>query len=487
MFKRLFEFLPRFWSNWLTLLGTALTTVAGSTIVFIFAATLFTDVSNPYTYALGFMVMPGLFIVGLMIIAVGFLWERRRRKKHPEADPIQQAFAEAFKNPRARRLILFVSLATLANIVIIGAAGSQALHYMETPEFCGTLCHSVMQPEYDTYRESPHSRIACVTCHIGPGASWAVKAKIDGLRQVWGVMTGDFSRPIPSPVHSLRPARDTCEQCHWPAKFHGNRISFRVHFGEDEENTPAVTALALRVGGKSRGSGEFSGIHWHVSPELKVEYEALDAKRERIGKVRVYKDGVLTAEYLPPKDFEGSVSEVRTMDCVDCHNRPTHVYDQNPKLAVDRVMLSGALDWKVPFLHSAATAVLEAAGNDLAREGAQAHFLGALAAWYDKEQAAAKPDEAALERAAETVAGLYLRNIYPDMDLAWGTHPNHLGHLGEEKDLRGCFRCHNDQHTTADGEKTISQDCELCHDFLAEEEAPADLSDELKSLFSFSD
>jgi hypothetical protein len=487
VFKRLFEFLPRFWSNWITLLGTALTTVAASTILFIFAATLFADFSNIYAYALGFMIMPGLFIAGLMIIAVGFLWERRRKKKHPEADPIQQAFVLAFRDPRARRLILFVSIATLVNIVIVGAAGNKALVYMDSPEFCGKLCHGVMQPEYDTYLESPHSRIACVTCHIGPGASWAVKAKVDGLRQVLGVMTGNFSRPIPSPVHSLRPARDTCEQCHWPAKFHGNRISFHVHFGDDEENTPEVTALALRVGGKREGTGQFHGIHWHVSPELKVEYEALDDKRERIGKVRVYKDGELTAEYLPPEGSEGVASEVRTMDCVDCHNRPTHVYDQNATLAVDRVLLSGALDWKVPFLRLAATSILEAAGNDLDRDGAAAHFSDALGAWYDKEQPDARPDDETLATAAETITGLYLRNIYPDMDLVWGTHPNHLGHLGEEKDLRGCFRCHNDQHATADGEKTISQDCELCHEFLAEEESPDDLSDELRSLFSLSD
>ncbi len=188
------------------------------------------------------------------------------------------------------------------------------------------------------------------------------------------------------------------------------------------------------------------------------------------------------AEYLPPEGTEGSPTETRTMDCIDCHNRPTHVFDQTPRLAVDRAFEEGLLKQDVPYLHAAAAAALEAAGNELDREGAEAHFRTALDSWYKENQADAEVSAEQLDASAQTLAALYRRNIYPHLKLGWETHPNHLGHRGEEKDKRGCFRCHNDEHATKEGE-TISMDCELCHGFLAEEEAPSDLPDTLKALW----
>jgi hypothetical protein len=480
MWSKLLSFLPRFWSNWITLLGTALTTVAGSTMVFFLAASLVTASLNTYAAAIAFMVMPGIFIFGLMVIGAGFFWEKWRYKGR--VDPIQEAFKLAFKDARSRRLIFFVSLVTIVNIFLLGIVGSASLSYMDTPEFCGTLCHSVMEPEYITYTESPHSRVKCVQCHIGPGASWAVKAKVDGLRQVWGVFTGDHSRPIPSPVHELRPARDTCEQCHWPSKFHGNRVNFATHYGDDEENSPETTVLLMRVGGQDPETDEYHGIHWHVSKDIEVRYEALDEKREKIGKVFVYKDGEQIAEYLPPEGTEGTPHEARTMDCIDCHNRPTHVFDQTPRLAVDRAFNDRLLKLDVPYLHEAATAVLKAAGDKLEREGATAHFAEALPAFYKENHEDVELTEEQINQSVDVIATLYRRNIFPTLELTWETHPNHLGHRGEEQDKRGCFRCHNDEHAKADG-TTISMDCELCHGFLAEEESPEDLDETLKALW----
>jgi hypothetical protein len=480
MWQKLLTFLPRFWSNWITLLGTALTTVAGSTIIFSLAASLVTQSLNTYAAAIAFMVMPGIFIVGLVIIAFGFLWERWRHKDRK--DPIQEAFRLAFKDARSRRLIFFVSLATFVNIFLLGLVGSASLSYMDTPEFCGTLCHSVMEPEYITYKESPHSRVKCVQCHIGPGASWAVKSKIDGLRQVWGVFTGDFSRPVPSPVHALRPARDTCEQCHWPPKFHGNRVHFATHYDDDEENTPETTVLLMKIGGRDPETQAYKGTHWHISENIEVRYDALDEKREKVGRVQVFKNGELTDEYLPPEGAEGTVMETRAMDCIDCHNRPTHVFDQTPRLAVDRAFNEGLLKRDVPYLHEAATTVLKEAGDQVARDGAKDHFAAALDAFYKTNHEDSGISAEQLAQSAEVISGLYHRNIFPHLNLTWETHPNHLGHRGEEQDKRGCFRCHNDEHTTKDG-KTISMDCELCHGMLAEEESPEDLDETLKALW----
>ena len=76
----------------------------------------------------------------------------------------------------------------------------------ESPQFCGALCHTVMKPEYTAYKISPHSRVRCTECHIGPGASWFVRAKLSGLYQVYATVTDVYPRPIPVPVQNLRPA-----------------------------------------------------------------------------------------------------------------------------------------------------------------------------------------------------------------------------------------------------------------------------------------
>lgn len=481
---KMVDILPLAWTNWMTLLGMIVTTVSGLAILLALVVTLSVGGTNQYALAVGVLVMPGLFIGGLLLMALGFVYEGRRKKGREDGEAVKSAFRQAFRmaveDRRTRRLMIFVAIATLVNIVLIGGATTTALEFMDTPKFCGTFCHTVMQPEYDTYRESAHSRVKCVQCHIGPGASWAVKAKIDGLRQVWGVITGHYSTPIPSPVTELRPARDTCEQCHWPSHFLGNRVAFYQHFADDEENSHTVNALMLKVGGRSPKTGMYHGIHWHISDDVEIRYEALDEKREAIGKVFVYKNGELVREYNPPEDVrEKAPLEVRTMDCVDCHNRPTHVFDQTPRMAADRGMEDGLLDSSVPFLHEAAVKILETAGGTVDRGQAEEFFDGALASYYKENHPEVEFSGEVKSKAASGLAKLYLLNVYPHMNLLWGTHPNHLGHRGDDQDKRGCFRCHNDEHESSDG-KVISQDCSLCHEILEEEANPADLPDNLR-------
>jgi nitrate/TMAO reductase-like tetraheme cytochrome c subunit len=484
MLKWMSSFLPHLGANCVTLLGSVLTTVSAVCMAALGALLVVADGTDVYKAALALLVFPILFVGGLVIIALGFLWQRVRMKRKGGApDPLSQALATAFQDAAIRRQAVFVGIATVINVVIVLLTGAAAVNYMDTPVFCGTLCHSVMQPEYDTYRESPHSRVKCVTCHIGPGASFAVKSKVDGLRQVWGVATGNFHRPIPSPVEELRPARDTCEQCHWPSKFHGNRVAFRMHYQDDEANTPTVNTLLLKVGGRDSMTGEFRGIHWHVDQGTEIRYESLDARREKIGVVQVYKKGALTAEYKL-KDAAANGTALRTMDCIDCHNRPTHIYDATPALAVDRAFNEDALDRAVPFLHEvAAKALTLAAAEKVDRDTVQAWLKDRMKALYQELHSDKIPSDEALEKAAAGVAPLYLRNVYPHMSLTFGTHFNHLGHQGEDKDRRGCFRCHDDEHATAEG-KTISQDCELCHGILTMDEDPSAVPDPLKALMS---
>jgi nitrate/TMAO reductase-like tetraheme cytochrome c subunit len=165
---------------------------------------------------------------------------------------------------RTRTLLLLFMALTLVNVVILAVSTYKAVEVMDSTKFCGQACHSVMAPEFTTYQRSPHSRVACVECHIGPGAGWFVKSKLSGSWQLISVSLDLYPRPIPTPVHNLRPARDTCEQCHWPNKFVGDRLKVITRFRDDEANTPEKTVLLLRVGGMQ--GRESKGIHWHVDP-----------------------------------------------------------------------------------------------------------------------------------------------------------------------------------------------------------------------------
>ena len=477
---RFAQMLPRLWSNWISLLGVVITTVMGCTLLLALAMQFVAPASNVYVTAFALLVIPFVFLFGLVLIPFG-LWVYRKRELSQASDTesLRRAMLTIVNSAVLRRRALFVGSLTAVNIILLGGAGQQAVHFMETPEFCGTVCHEVMAPEYEAYKRSPHSRVACVECHIGEGASWAVKAKIDGLRQVWGVMTNDFHRPIPAPVHTLRPARDTCEECHWTEKFIGNRVTYRMHYDKDEANTENINLFVLKVGGQDPESGKHAGIHWHVRSEVEIRYEALDEKREKIGKVQVYDSGKLVTEYMAPKGAEGAVMESRTMDCIDCHNRPTHKYDGAPGDALDLAFLNGRMDKKVKWLRALSEPLLVDQERD--RDAAEGQFLTELGAAYDKEHPDAKPDAETLKKAAAGLADVYRRNVWPAMKIGWDTYPTHLGHRGGDEDMRGCFRCHDDEHEDKNG-KTISQDCDLCHEFLAEEEPFGELSDNMRSL-----
>lgn len=483
MLKRLLSNLPILWLNWVSLFGTIIVTLSGGSLLLAVVYDLFMPISNLYATSFLFLIVPVFFVAGLLIIPVGYWWERRKRKFMKTSgsslqSPIQRAFEEAIGDTKARRKIAFFVIASFVNICILVIVGSRSVTYMNSPEFCGTLCHKVMQPEYNAYKRSAHSRVDCVDCHIGPGASWATKAKINGLRQVWAVLTDSYHRPVPSPVKELRPARDTCEQCHWPAKFHGNRISFFTAYEDDQDNTPQVSAVALKVGGVNPKTKKFQGIHWHVSPDVEVQYEALDEKREVIGKITKLEKGKVVAEY-ELKDAKGKAQEKRSMDCVDCHNRPTHIYDNSPEAAVDDAFYEGRLPRSARYLRKMAVSVLKR--DDYPREGIEATLFQELNKAYDANFPDFKPVEKNLKYYAKVLAELYLRNIYPDMKVTWDTYPTHLGHRGDEGDNRGCFRCHDNKHETKEG-KVLSQDCELCHEILHMEEGIENLSDSLKAL-----
>jgi hypothetical protein len=292
-----------------------------------------------------------------------------------------------------------------------------------------------------------------------------VKSKLSGLRQVFAVTFDTYSRPIPSPVHALRPARETCEQCHWPAKFHGDRMKILSRFQEDEANTELKTMLVLKVGGGSLESGFAEGIHWHMNLANRIDYRS-EENRETIYWIRVEDHEGNVREYWnagdKPRD-EILELPTRRMDCMDCHNRPTHKFDR-PDHAVDAVMKTQQVAADLPYVKREAMRLLQV--PHATKEEGMRSFAPELLAFYEREYPeVAASRRADIDKAAAALQAIYDRNVFPAMNVTWGTYPNHIGHA----DDGGCFRCHDEGHVTDDG-VSISQDCNNCHALLAHEE-----------------
>ena len=480
------SFLSRLWSNWITLIGAILTTCSALAIIALMATEFVVPGKNPYLTTALFVSLPVLFVLGLLMIPTGLFIDRRARAKAGaafEPNPILESFRAAMNQRTARNLFFFFAIATVINVIIFAAGGQAAVHRMDSAEFCGATCH-VMQPEWTAYAGSKHARVACVECHIGPGAAWELKAKLNGIKQVWGVITNRYDRPIPTPVTNLRPSRDTCEHCHWPEKFTGDKLVVLPHFTDDKTNTPAYNMMLVRVGGRNESTHKYEGIHWHVSDTAEVRYEELDSTRTKVGKITVLDHGKVVAEYLPPeRDRSLPVVGERTMDCVDCHNRPTHVFDESPSAAVDRAMTEGELDSKVPWLVKTSRDLL--ASKDVPVSNMEPWFRAALEQTYKISYPDVQVTPESLDQTAKTLAAAYQRNIFPQMNVGWGTYKSHIGHKheGDKGDEIGCFRCHDGEHVKVSStgtKETLSNNCEKCHDTLVAGEDPATLEPELK-------
>jgi hypothetical protein len=449
------------WRSPLGVFGIALTTVCITLMLVGLLVDQMGILHNPYIGVITFMILPGGMVTGLLIIPLAAYLRRRQYYKYGIVKDHLQINLSDHKH---RKVVIGFLVLTVINISILGLIAYEGYHFTDSPYFCGQVCHQVMDPEYTAYQRSPHVKVACVECHIGPGADWFVRAKISGLRQVIAVLTDSFSRPIPAPVTHLRPARDTCEQCHWPEKFHGKKVKIFTHFSNDDQETPEVNEIALHIGGHNPTTGAFEGIHWHVSENNKVSYLAVDEKRTQVARVRVTRPDGSEEEFVK-EDIEvpeGAELEWRTMDCIDCHNRPTHIYDM-PDEVVDFGLLSGAMNNKIPGIREDGLTALNKEYQT--REEASetlVDFLVNLQTLRGGEEHVQKW-EADIRKAGEYLLEKWLGNVWPETNVVWGTYLGHLGHQHYDDSGFGCFRCHDEEHTSAAG-NVISQDCETCHD-----------------------
>ena len=440
----------------LAVLGLGLTTASALLFLGLFALDVVGLIDNHYVGLVTYAALPALFVVGLLAIAVGVFRSRGEpRSPWPRID---------LNEPSQRRVLWVLLVATLGNVVILSMGTYGGVRYMETDAFCGQVCHTAMQPQFTAHLTGPHARIECVACHVGPGAGSFIGAKLSGSQRLLAVTTGQYARPIRQHRGQGAATRETCERCHWDGLQHGDQPSLVREYASDETNSDLSTLLRLHVGGGGERVGDTFGSHWHADPAIEVEYVALDPMAAEIPYVRVTAaDGTVReyrAEGAEALD-EASVADGvrRRMDCLDCHNRSAHAFPASPERAVDAALGTGAIDRQLPFIRREALRLLTAEAENAAQ--ARAEIASSLSRFYEQEYAglvASQPD--AVDRAADAVQALYDRTRFPEMDVGWGTYPNHLGHT----DSPGCFRCHDGLHVADDG-STIRQDCELCHGF----------------------
>jgi transposase len=414
---------------------------------------------SPYIGIFSYMVFPAFFTLGVFIFLYGMRRESIRRRKLGVDEALPYPRLD-LNDPKTRKTFSYAIVGGSFLAILLAFISYHAFLYTETVSFCGQLCHTVMQPEYVSYKASPHARVPCVDCHVGAGASWYVKSKISGARQVLAVMLNTYPRPIPTPIENLRPARETCEECHWPAKFFGTQLMQIPHFRYDEQNTPEQISLGIKTGGGSGQLGENAGIHWHMITENKVHFIATDRKEQEIPWIRSSRqDG--TEDVYITTDYKGDPEELasrekREMDCMDCHNRPTHIYEP-PDAAVDKAMASYFISRTLPWVKKV---VVDALVVDYpSREKAVEGLRTDIATFYrDKYPNVYKSRKADVDKAIDTAINIYDQSVFPDMKVNWKTYATNIGH----RNWPGCFRCHDGKHVTKNG-KVLTTECTTCH------------------------
>lgn len=455
--------LPSLSNNTASLVGFYL---IGVSFLLLLTFTLFSLVSpaqNTYVDVFGFLVVPSVLIIGLFVVPAGMIWKYGSIKRQNRNQKVTLRFRFDSGNPhQRRRLVTFMLVSLFVTLPVVAVTSYQGYHYTDSVEFCSKVCHAVMEPQGTAFEHSAHARVACAECHIGAGAGWFVKSKLSGTRQVFKVFLDTYPRPIPPAITELRPARETCEQCHWPAKFFGSQLREIARFSPDENNTRRMLKMLVKTGGSDPRTGRAEGIHMHMALQGRIEYVATDEALQNVpwvrytddhGKEWIYRSDGLTAADPRPDGI------VRRIDCMDCHNRAAHPF-LSPQNATDDYLDVGRLDASLPFIKREAVAVLADEYPDVPT--AEKNIRERIPAFYRQHY----PDlwtarRADVENAAEIICEIYRFNFFPEMRVDWRTYPDNIGH----RESSGCFRCHDGRHINQEG-VPISSACETCHTFL---------------------
>jgi hypothetical protein len=452
--------LPHSTQNWISLIGATIAVIALFMIVFLFMITGILQQQGSYMGLIVYILLPAIMITGLGLIPIGMFLTTKKLRLAKEKKPDDWPKID-LNNLRHRNAFFIFSIGTTIFLFLSGIGSYEAFHFTESVEFCGEICHSVMEPEYVAYQHSSHARVACVACHVGTGVDWYMRSKLSGLYQVYAVVSNVYPRPIPTPIKNLRPARETCEQCHWPEKFYTENLHFQRHYMSDEENTQWNITLRMKIGAAHEALGLVEGIHWHINSNVKIEYIAEDEKNEKLPWVRYTnlqtgKETVYMDDDNPLDEEKIQTANIREMDCMDCHTRPSHSY-KPPAFFVNEAITAGHIPHELPEIKSLSMDICSEEINT--KDSAMSYIRETIEAFYQSDYPEIVESENELvEKAILGLQTVYFQNIFPEMKVRWSAYPNHIGHL----EFDGCFRCHNDTHKSED-EKVISMDCNLCH------------------------
>ncbi len=463
--------LPRTYYNYISYLGTIIALIAWVAIIFFVIQINFFSLDNVYFDLFAYLVTPGFLIMGLVMIPLGMYIRRKKiRKGIPVSD--EKLLILNLRDPKTRNAIVIFSSVTLVFILFTIVGSYKGFHYTESVEFCGNLCHKVMEPEYVAYQHSPHAKVKCAECHVGEGADFYVKSKMSGMRQVYKYIRGTWPTPIKTPIENLRPARETCEKCHWPEKFYTNKIRNEKYFLADSGNTEWTIVMKMRIGSDHSALGNTEGIHWHINPDVEMTYSS-DAKRQYIpwvkytnkktGKTLEFID--TDASRLPKKDSINKM-EKRPFDCMDCHNRPSHEY-RSPSYFVNHLFAGKKIPNTLPWLKKAS---MDALKNIYSTKDSAWMKINQIIFGFYKEnhpEILAK-SEKDIKNAIPFIQEAFSQNTFPEMKVRYSAYPRNIGHL----ESNGCFRCHDDKHATKDG-KVISKNCNVCHTIIGQGKANA--------------
>jgi len=455
--------LPSAFYNLISYIGTTITGISFFLIVFIMVLSSFMDESSSYLGIIIFLVLPVFLIAGLILIPIGMKVQKMRVSKGQKTMEEARFILDLNKKQHRNAAVVF-SVGTAIFLLFSSVGSYELYHYSESVEFCGTLCHEVMKPEYVAYQSSPHAKVTCAECHIGSGAEWFVKAKISGIYQVYSVLADKVPRPIETPIANLRPARETCEECHWPQKFYAQSLKSEKYYLTDELNTEWEINLRMKIGPKNSSMGLQEGIHWHINPDIQIDYVASDYKREFIPWVR--KINMKTGDTIIYQDENELLGDaafdtlpMRIMDCMDCHNRPSHNY-LTPAAFVNNALARGDISRDLPEIKSLAMQIFV---KDFTTTDSALKFINKTV-WdfYEKNYPQIIDEKKILiENAVLGLQEGFSQNMFPEMKANWDAYPDHIGHM----EFNGCFRCHNNQHR-AEGGKVISKNCNLCHEIM---------------------
>jgi hypothetical protein len=455
--------LPNIFYNPISLAGAAIATVSFATIVFLTIVDQLQSKQPAYFGIIAYVVLPVPLFLGLLIIVVGIVRERRRLRKGMPAS--RMVFTLNLNVPEQRTAVTYFSIIFVLFLLFTSYGSYQAFQWTESVQFCGKTCHTVMAPEFTSFQYSPHARVKCVDCHVGGGAGWYVRSKLSGAYQVYAVLANNYPRPIPIPIKNLRPAQETCEQCHWPAFFSGEKEELKTYFKSDEKNTRWTIDLLMKVGGGGAGQLEPSrGIHYHMNIAEDLTYVSTDEQEQVIPWVHARdKNTGKVTEYIST-DGSPSVDDLKRLplhklDCIGCHNQPSHSY-RPPVRIVDESIALGKISTELPNVRSASIQALVV--QYATTSGAMDSIPIVFENYYRNNYSAVADQKSNLIAvASEDLKTQYSRNFFPEMHVNWQAYPDNIGHMTS----MGCFRCHDGKHKSSDGE-VIPKDCNTCHTIL---------------------